>query len=449
MSSNNTNPPTEFSNELVYALSSILHIREHVLGVPARTNEQRKHLRLLNGIALLLITESKGDVAAVSLAHTATSIRFYFSKNRPCTLKEKEYIGMLLALIKGYHPSKIDEWSAEVLGVVLRMCIKKVKARLRKIASELRRCGLEISSWGPDDIDRLLIWRMPDHEGDLARDIAGDDPAKSSAPGVSDRQIMVSYLHMVVEFAESRDPLNDIPRLIVVITLSLTIGFALRTDPVLSSPILIRRIQKLGDYVGAIRSITSILGKPDIYHQRDTIKFEEIQAPGQSTHLMPRNFLKIVNDYATFNGKPTIKWGDICNYFPSLRNTEEPPKGDMKVTTSIHCECIMPIGENPGTIGIRDRHFQTLLLVISTRAAKFVVSGFQGKIHAGWRPPSSPAEVVGRVTGLVAREMDEILGNIQRTNRSDSCPGSPGEGTENNSFTKKILKKYFKDTFRG
>ncbi|KAI9783099.1 MAG: hypothetical protein M1839_004268 [Geoglossum umbratile] len=173
MSSNDTNPPAEFSDELVYALSSILHIREHVPGVPAvtrrdyevirvpsrnvlydiivQTNEQRKHLRLLDGIALLLVTESKGDVAAVSLVHTATSINFYFSKNRPCTLKETEYIDTLLGMVRAYHPSEILGWSEEVLGVVLRMCVKKVKARLWKIASELRRCGLELSSWGLDE----------------------------------------------------------------------------------------------------------------------------------------------------------------------------------------------------------------------------------------------------------------------------------------------------------
>jgi hypothetical protein len=224
MSSNNTNSPAEFSNELIYALSSILHIREHVPGIPTRTNEQRKLLRLLDGIALILVTEGKGDVAAVSFVHTATSITFYFSKNRLCTLKEREYIGALLSMIRGYHPSEILKWSEEALGLILKMCIKKVKARLRKVTSELRRCGLEAMSGGADDIDCLHIWRTPNHERGLARTFTDDDPTKSPVPGVSDRQIMVNYLHMVVEIGESRDPLGDISRLLTVVVLSFTVG---------------------------------------------------------------------------------------------------------------------------------------------------------------------------------------------------------------------------------
>jgi OTT_1508-like deaminase len=180
-------------------------------------------------------------------------------------------------------------------------------------------------------------------------------------------------------------------------------------------------------------------------------------------HLMPRNFLEIINNYAASNGKPTIEWGDICNSFPSL-STEVPQKGDMKVTTSVHCECtvasyllenipaqsIFEIGISKRSCWLCGRYLGFLAEPDgSTRAAKFVVSGFQGKIHAGWRPPASPVEVVGRMIGLIAHEMDEILGNIQQTNRSDSFPGSPDEETEGDKFLKNRMAKFLKDTFMG
>ena len=115
------------------------------------------------------------------------------------------------------------KWSEEVLEVVLRMCIKEVKARLRKIISELRRCGLGVSSWEPDDIGRLLIWHTPDYAGELVR-IFTDDLVESPDYWVSNRQIMVHYLCRVVEASNSKDLLVDIDHIIMVVTLSYTIG---------------------------------------------------------------------------------------------------------------------------------------------------------------------------------------------------------------------------------
>jgi hypothetical protein len=66
--SDDTNP-IQFDDELIYALSSIRYVREHAPALPELTNDQRKHLSLVDGIALLLVTEDKSDVAAVSFLH--------------------------------------------------------------------------------------------------------------------------------------------------------------------------------------------------------------------------------------------------------------------------------------------------------------------------------------------------------------------------------------------
>ncbi len=78
-------PPTE--SEFNRLLASVCHIKEHASRPPPQCNSvEQKHLRLLDYIALLLVTKSRGDVAAVTMEPTATSLNFYFAKNRPCDL---------------------------------------------------------------------------------------------------------------------------------------------------------------------------------------------------------------------------------------------------------------------------------------------------------------------------------------------------------------------------
>src|SRR5438270_7423997 len=65
-------------DEQVFALSRIKHNRQHAPTVPPQTTgKQGKHLKLLDGIALLLVTEDTSDVAAVSFHQTSKSIDFY------------------------------------------------------------------------------------------------------------------------------------------------------------------------------------------------------------------------------------------------------------------------------------------------------------------------------------------------------------------------------------
>ena len=83
--SDDTSPPVQFDDELVYALSSVRHIREHAPTIPDVATDQKKYLSLTGGIALLLVTEDKADVTAASFVQVSTSVDFYYAKNRLCT----------------------------------------------------------------------------------------------------------------------------------------------------------------------------------------------------------------------------------------------------------------------------------------------------------------------------------------------------------------------------
>jgi hypothetical protein len=66
------NDHLHFNNELLFAMSSILHIQKHSPKVPPEcADNQRRTLELLDGIALLLVTDDKADVAAASFEHTS------------------------------------------------------------------------------------------------------------------------------------------------------------------------------------------------------------------------------------------------------------------------------------------------------------------------------------------------------------------------------------------
>ena len=123
-------PPATFNTELAYALSETRYVREHAPTVPILSDIQRKHLDLLDGIALLLVTEHRSDVAAVSFLHTSTSIEFYYAKNRPCTASERGYIESLLGLVRNYDPSRKAEYIRNTLDKITRMCVGKSVAGL-------------------------------------------------------------------------------------------------------------------------------------------------------------------------------------------------------------------------------------------------------------------------------------------------------------------------------
>ncbi|KAN0072474.1 hypothetical protein V8E54_009403 [Elaphomyces granulatus] len=127
-------------------LSCVRYIREHAPAKPAEiTATQRKHLNLLDGIALLLVTEDKSDMTAVSFLQNSKTINFFYAKNRPCTASEKAYIGSLLELIRNYDPSKEDQYTWDIVNIAVRTCLRKVRNRIQKLSKELRKSGFQLS----------------------------------------------------------------------------------------------------------------------------------------------------------------------------------------------------------------------------------------------------------------------------------------------------------------
>jgi hypothetical protein len=266
----------QFDEELAFALSSIRYIREHAPTVPEPTAIEKKHLDLVDGIALLLVTEDTTDVAAVSFIQTPKSIDFYFAKNRPCTDAEIEYIESLLKLAEGCNRSTRTKCMWEISRKALSMCIRKVRNRIRKISLELDRVGLTASVLGSGDVGNHQIWQNTGNvEKTIARAIVRGY-SKDKGVNISDKEALVRYFCIVKRMNVSvKDLLENFDVVFELVMLSYRVGMtphfykksrhitaagsALSRDPIINNPILIRRIQKLGDYVSAAQSIADAM----------------------------------------------------------------------------------------------------------------------------------------------------------------------------------------------
>lgn len=125
-------PPVSFA-EKVYALSKVIQIVKIQNSAAETYNDhQRRHLHLLDDIALLLVTESSSDEAAVAFERRKAEVVFYYAKNRPCTDAEVSHIKALTAIVKAENRTADDRLRA-MLAKLLDICGPKILSRLGKL----------------------------------------------------------------------------------------------------------------------------------------------------------------------------------------------------------------------------------------------------------------------------------------------------------------------------
>ena len=136
-------------DQLIYSTSMIAYQYEfYPTSLPHTSSlaPSEKHMKLLNLLALLLVTESVGDVAAISLHQIQPDqMELCYAKNRPCTPSENEYIAEFFTMLMDRTVSKKVK-SRMLIHLVLANCKNKVVARMRKVCVRLR----EIQDESPD-----------------------------------------------------------------------------------------------------------------------------------------------------------------------------------------------------------------------------------------------------------------------------------------------------------
>lgn len=95
------------------------------------TSGTRKHVSLLEGLALLLVAREKGDVAATGLKLESNGVRLYWAKNSNSvpTKEEQKYIERLQELFVG------GANVYDILSEVSSFCRRKIISRCKKVVA--------------------------------------------------------------------------------------------------------------------------------------------------------------------------------------------------------------------------------------------------------------------------------------------------------------------------
>lgn len=129
--------------ELVHTISLLRRTQEYTPAPPPHSPTERKHLSLLDGIALLLVMGEKSDVVAVTYRQTTTDITIYYSAN--ChDPKRRDHINEIANKIREIVLNqKVSVMITAILLICLENCSRKIKQRVKK----LWRAFTELASW--------------------------------------------------------------------------------------------------------------------------------------------------------------------------------------------------------------------------------------------------------------------------------------------------------------
>jgi hypothetical protein len=154
--------PVSF-DDMVFTLGTINH-RHDVSVQPRNIDNQavRKHLRIMDLLALLLVTEEQGDVACAAFCRGPGGlVTVVFAKNRPCNKHELHYIrlleGFILELAQPCKDTNIGSVLSALLATIFSNCQKKIRSTHRDMvnASDTLSNGLHTL---PLDVGQVL-WK--------------------------------------------------------------------------------------------------------------------------------------------------------------------------------------------------------------------------------------------------------------------------------------------------
>lgn len=122
----------------IFALASIRRIRYHVATTPLNCTKTKSDSKLLDFIALLLVTSDKDDVAAVAMEQHPNTVTFLFSKNAPCPSSFSDYLQRLLTICGS---AEKKHFRTLFLTEVFKTCRAKIRNRLAKCQKAIRAVG--------------------------------------------------------------------------------------------------------------------------------------------------------------------------------------------------------------------------------------------------------------------------------------------------------------------
>ena len=172
--------------------------------------------------------------------------------------------------------------------------------------------------------------------------------------------------------------------------------------------------------------------------------------PPAPRKLAIRNPLIVMNSYKA-EADVTITDADFRLTFPEI----ELSNASTMITVSQHCEISIAFGIHAGffspsgtltEIGI-SKHSCWLCEIFlrcleSKSEQKFAVTGYQGKVHAGWHYPVEAGEAIKNLLlETLHKELGELRAMADPRRRSDSFPISSPEATAEQSDSEEVTRE--------
>ncbi|KAL8731539.1 MAG: hypothetical protein Q9166_003385 [cf. Caloplaca sp. 2 TL-2023] len=394
----------------------------------------QKHVNLLECIALILVYDSQGDVVATALGRENDSYTIYWAKNQTITLnnREAEY---LTKLQQSFQQASAP---SQTLDIVIPMCRKKIHNRVKKLAIELSREGVDPSN--PFNLD----WKDPKAETLrqlLSNQDVIDDPLedvlRAFAQDAKEMSKNSTYTvgkikHFIyIAYWLSLNPFR--------ITQKLTLGQVADADPD-----RFRKVMKIGSYYYSCLNIHNVL---DDQPRRDNFRLELVPAPEKTKfYVVHKNTLEALNTWTLRYQLSTIDdFSDLKNIYKSAKPGEQ--SGTFYMKTSQHCELTLGLFlwkrkrrlelKGPLEIGCSKAMCHYCAKYIeefnewangqppTDRINQIMTKGTHGKCILGWAMPDGPAEVRKQVLDDIGTMMSDIVHKFVGPRRKSDSHSPP------------------------
>lgn len=218
--------------EKTYALSKVIHIIQY----PNPAKQKTEKLRLLDAIALLLVTEAKSN-AAVSLERRTGEVVFKWAKNNAVTSEDQDHLSHLIDIATSNDPNS-DRVEGLLMGV-MKTCRHAVFSRIENLKIAIKKNGSLLSN--VSNTPNQVGWRQY-----LDKFLAEYFDTKSGV------DLVLAYFRCFPELevdALSADQLE------ILVMVASVIGSYDQTEEVLRDPTIMKRLRLVGDYLGACERV--------------------------------------------------------------------------------------------------------------------------------------------------------------------------------------------------
>ncbi|KAL8642386.1 MAG: hypothetical protein Q9226_008520, partial [Calogaya cf. arnoldii] len=416
-----------FSNDsnfgnAIYALSQI-HFATLDEGKDTKLYQShRKHVDLLDAIALLFVYKSNGEVVATGLAHEPDTHVIYWARNQPgsANKRESDYLANIQRSFEGLEDTETT------LAIVVPMCASKIRSRIKKFHSAFQIAATEPrpSSNNLAPTNKYMVDTTCQAATELRRYLVDSN---FIAPTMS-LEDLLSTLDAATGGYESMSEAEMIQTVTIAYQLSLNLLGTTISNLVAYNHHYIRKLKKVGAWYRSCFLIQFQLSQQP--PTRRKFRIEHVEAPMTPTIGHHGSTLTALNAFASHFQYPQVqKFSDLKAYYPAA---VEGQTGIRSMKTVQHCEITLGRAlwqrkkdhQLPGDIeigcskasckycSIYIEYFNACEEDEQKPHNKIVVKGVHEKCVQGWSMPQGNGAMDDAVRMRVFTEIGELMADI-------------------------------------